>query len=1504
MVAVACVFVQTALYTRQSTIAPGWVLLIASVAVAVVFGYCFQGCSGNRKVLPGLVTSGLAALPLLWNIAIERIGFGSDPYEVQLAYILRNLMLALASRWNDPRALRWATATSLFLVLFGFMWSINLWTAGLLVVYATLGIWWLVDSHWKVIDVQSAASTKSAIPFRPALFALSLVAVFVIATSPVGGKLDATSALNGFFPSSGGTRYHDARAVGGVGDGDQMVAAKEQASSFGPIDSELFLESKMPSLYDIANEFSEGVPLKAKRPRRAIPLAITQVQQNHQRRGTTDKPTREFQTIRQRTKSRVISKDLKSHALLLVRGPTPQHLGLEVYDHWDGQSLISKGPTDPLKVRLDPPDQGRGRWLRLLSELPGRLFTQSILTQVRIVNLRTERVPTPANTTAVTIDGLHAASIFTFADDGSLAMNVDFIPQLAILNFESSLRDRSIAPELQRGAGSQGNPKVVALAEAWTIGSQRGWPQVEAIIQRLRSEYTHDPLAEVPEDTTDAVEHFLLESKRGPDYLFAASAAVMLSGLGYETRVISGLYVNPKNYERLTDLTAVFKEDLHFWLEVRSSEGREFTENGEIDGGSWITLEPTPGYELQYAPETFWAWVVRQSGNAYQAMIAHPIATLLWMVTCGLVVYLRLAIGELVLLGWWCLSHFVGDVGYLGRSTLLLIERRARLRKCPRPQGVPFVRWEVLAGQDDFLQLAAWSLYGDGLAAPCSVKEARTACARSVDRLRASLNGALRGKPDVAEMVLACLLARGHLLLEDLPGLGKTTLAKALALAVGGTFARVQCTPDLMPSDITGFSMFNQKTREFEFNEGPVFSDVLLADEINRTTPRTQSALFEAMAERQVTIDRVHRPLPSTFFVIATQNPIESHGAYPLPEAQLDRFAAKLSIGYPDRESELELLEADSKGQLGTDEVKPVLDPASLCRLQQRVMQTVVGEKVRRYLVDLAQATRTDSEIDVGLSPRGLITWQRVAQSRAFLRGRDFVSPEDVQDVATPVLGVRLLGNFSSSDEIVSRLLEEMPAAVDSIQTINVEIRDAIQSGNIDEAHELLHEMEHLVDELPDVAADTDLTEQDWKEIQKASEQLSEAFGKLDESFHVEDSDPQAVYDGVAESIDSAVEQISQRIPADADVPATGNSSSEHDHGVVAARYACGPSLIYCGIGLAGSILLVAIFPYSSLTDSMAHTDPMAPLQMLLVAIPAYATPLNVMMQVGGMFVHGNSVGAAYVLLALGAGANLGQLAWAYRMYGLKQATAFLAVFVVVVTAIAYSIEDPLYSAGEVDHPHTHAFDVYACPYTGNGSDLASKAWTKIREDARMYEVAGLAGVCFLIAVGAVLRVMDPENQLDSKLASWGERQRSDTESVFHADLPGPVLGAVSLIGLVAMSVAGCYVFYPAPEDTLQDLQIVKADALTYASSGDVENAVKSIERYDDLTRKLQVGYYLRNFELSEFQQARARVLRGRLERLKDLLEAEHDFDEVRDSNWEISESHRRVREAFTPQED
>ncbi|MEO1498359.1 MAG: MoxR family ATPase [Planctomycetota bacterium] len=304
----------------------------------------------------------------------------------------------------------------------------------------------------------------------------------------------------------------------------------------------------------------------------------------------------------------------------------------------------------------------------------------------------------------------------------------------------------------------------------------------------------------------------------------------------------------------------------------------------------------------------------------------------------------------------------------------------------------------------------------------------RDADLASLTRLREELNTALRGKADVIELVLACLLAKGHLLLEDLPGLGKTTLAKALAHAVGGCYSRLQCTPDLMPSDITGFNLLNQKTREFEFSQGPVFTDVLLADEINRATPRAQSALFEAMSERQVTIDRVRHTLPPTFFVIATQNPVESHGAYPLPEAQLDRFAMRLSIGYPDAENELAMLRDDATGAAAARQHTAVLEPERLAALQESALCTEISEKVQRYLVTLAKATRENERVMLGLSPRGLLTWQRVAQARAFLAGRTYVTPDDVQDVAGPVLRVRLAGDFADVDSYVDELLAATPA--------------------------------------------------------------------------------------------------------------------------------------------------------------------------------------------------------------------------------------------------------------------------------------------------------------------------------------------------------------------------------------------------------------------------------------------------------------------------------------------
>jgi MoxR-like ATPase len=305
-----------------------------------------------------------------------------------------------------------------------------------------------------------------------------------------------------------------------------------------------------------------------------------------------------------------------------------------------------------------------------------------------------------------------------------------------------------------------------------------------------------------------------------------------------------------------------------------------------------------------------------------------------------------------------------------------------------------------------------------------------TAALDRVEAVRNRLNDVLKGKRDVVQHVLVCLLSRGHLLLEDRPGLGKTTLAKALADAVGGRFARIQCTPDLLPSDITGFNIFNQKDREFEFRRGPVFSDILLADEINRATPRTQSALLEAMAERQVTVDAERFGLAEAFFVIATQNPHEQHGTYPLPEAQLDRFAMKLEIGYPHRDDERAMLAAAVADAAGShhDDGGPILEAGQLAAMQAAVAAIPVTEPVQEYLVTLAASTRNHRDIPLGVSPRGLLTWQRAAQAWAYLAGRQFVTPDDVQQVAVPVLAVRLGAERGDTESLIRQLLQGVEA--------------------------------------------------------------------------------------------------------------------------------------------------------------------------------------------------------------------------------------------------------------------------------------------------------------------------------------------------------------------------------------------------------------------------------------------------------------------------------------------
>jgi MoxR-like ATPase len=276
------------------------------------------------------------------------------------------------------------------------------------------------------------------------------------------------------------------------------------------------------------------------------------------------------------------------------------------------------------------------------------------------------------------------------------------------------------------------------------------------------------------------------------------------------------------------------------------------------------------------------------------------------------------------------------------------------------------------------------------------------------ERLIANVEKVIVGKRGVIELALVALLCEGHILIEDVPGVGKTMLARALAVSLGGSFKRIQFTPDLLPSDVTGVSVYNQKSQEFEFLPGPVFTNILLADEINRATPRTQSSLLECMSEGQVSVDGLPRMLAHPFLVMATQNPIEYEGTFPLPEAQLDRFFMRLTLGYPDMSQE-EVMLVNLQRRHPIEELKQVVEVSELGRFQGIVKEVYVEESVRRYMVRLVQSTRDHPEIGLGASPRGSLALFKACQALAGIRGRDYVIPDDVKKLLPVTLGHRLI---------------------------------------------------------------------------------------------------------------------------------------------------------------------------------------------------------------------------------------------------------------------------------------------------------------------------------------------------------------------------------------------------------------------------------------------------------------------------------------------------------------
>ena len=290
-----------------------------------------------------------------------------------------------------------------------------------------------------------------------------------------------------------------------------------------------------------------------------------------------------------------------------------------------------------------------------------------------------------------------------------------------------------------------------------------------------------------------------------------------------------------------------------------------------------------------------------------------------------------------------------------------------------------------------------------------------------------NLSRTIVGKSEAIRLVLVALLSGGHALLEDVPGVGKTLLAKSLARSINGRFQRVQCTPDLLPSDITGTNIWNPSSRAFEFMPGPAFANVLLADEINLATPRTQSALLEVMEEKQITIDGETRFVPYPFFVIATQNPVEYQGTFPLPEAQMDRFAVSLSLGYPTEAEELQMLQRHQKPMV-MDDLKPCISLETVKELQSLVNQVKITTELQQYILNLVRASRNDDEIILGASPRGAVALQKASQALAFLEERDYVIPDDVKTVAPHVLAHRLISaSGKQAKTIVERLLRTVP---------------------------------------------------------------------------------------------------------------------------------------------------------------------------------------------------------------------------------------------------------------------------------------------------------------------------------------------------------------------------------------------------------------------------------------------------------------------------------------------
>jgi hypothetical protein len=673
----------------------GWLALALAVAWYVgrfVTAPDSRGCGTGHKPAPvaAAILVALLVLPLLVEAVRGGLRGQANPLELVLLGCGRNLGLGLAALAAWPLCLRLAALVSLFMVLVGSSLASGPVVVALLGAYVAAGCCWLMLLYWSGLRWHGAAEGTAHLPLAAPLLIVAVTGS-IVGTAWFGPTRRLLGTLAELLPSSGGTQTYNPYARGGVNDGDDEVAATENAHSTGFTQSDVFLDSDQPTLYDAFNDLY-GEPFKP-RDRELAPAIALPGQPGPPRKAQAEnlKAGREFPLLRQGRKPGTPPSSRAADALLYVRGKTPLHLRLAAYDRFDGVTW-TEAPHQTLAPALEL-DPTCPPWFRLTLR-PSRVYSGTEAHAIKVARLATRALPVPPHLQRFRIGKVDRPNFFEAAQEGILCMRGRTIPSTTTIETEAwtpdprRLREVLFGPQppginqryLTPVDGGEVSRAVADLACRWAAGTEHGWGQVEAVVARLRQEYVHDRGARPPADCPDVVAHFLLESRRGPDYLFASSAAVLLRSLGYPTRVVSGFYVAPERYDRASGHTPVVAEDSHFWAEV------------QLPTGIWITVEPTPGYDLM---EPAFPWTERLAaalGAVGSWLWQHAPALAVALVALALLAWRRRGVYDrLATLGWWLAPS--GTWRHCVLRTVRLVERRARWAGRPRPPGQTLARW-------------------------------------------------------------------------------------------------------------------------------------------------------------------------------------------------------------------------------------------------------------------------------------------------------------------------------------------------------------------------------------------------------------------------------------------------------------------------------------------------------------------------------------------------------------------------------------------------------------------------------------------------------------------------------------------------------------------------------------------------------------------------------------------------------------------------------------------